>query len=1047
MQRSRSPAPPALRWSAFPAWLGAALLGAGLPAAQGLTTLTNVPGRVVDLCTEQGAGTSFLYCTSEGEIGRLSTGGVRTVLATAASGPFPHALRALAEQPNGALAVLDVEGSIRSVPSAGGGAALVYSDLYMIQDATDLVVDAHGTFLIASRTPSTGVRALNYVSSDGARWAYYRVAEQPLALCADPLGPGVIYSDAGGVGALRRIDTQSAAHESALLEPLANPGWSAPGLDGDIAASSNGDLWYVAGASLRHHASASGTSSVVATAAAALRGVCVAASSGLVASATGWSAYVAEGEAPSLIREYPGVSAPANAQAPALGSVPDRGQQLLFFAGLNVYELATDANGALLVGGDLWGANAQVRRIQLPSLASTTLASSAQGLYDRVEGLALDAAGRIHVQASSGVLQRLDEAPFALTTLYGDPLNQLQTVKDLLLTRAGTALIAERSGFGSGAIYALPAGAGAITPLVATNESRGIAADPFGARALVAQWNGTAFVGTVDALELAPVALTPLAGFGGINYSNAASWADGDVVADAYGDLYTCSEDDWSVVRYERASGRQVRIGSGYLNHPAGLAIAASSGQTPSNSGWSLYVAEWNFLWEIGNVPAPAPRLVDPAAVPAGRCAGFAPPGDGVLRALCAAADGTALYVSTSAGRVLRFDPLTRLHSEVAGPASGLSGDLVSICARPNGALVVAARDGRVYELAAAPSYAVALLHDDTANLLGEVRGACVDAQGRIVLVERPPGAHAARVLRVEAGVPQLLVHSARGLRPVLDPLNGELWVSEQGASSAGPYADAGEFLRIDAAAVPARAGHHGEFQYATTAHGDLDGGFAFDATGDVYVAEGQSGRVWRVRRDGGARTLIGGNYDAPRGVALAAGTPGIAGPLGTSAYVLDGFALYEHGIAGSAAPLVPQGSTADLEFSLQGVCAPGAALPFAIAHPSDAGRVYVILPTLAGKLPGLPLAALGDPGDPRLLPFNFDVLAQSIGKPALLPGTIGVLDGLGRADPSAALLLPPSPALLGLDAWLDCVWIALDPNAQNGVATVGATAQLYLGS
>ncbi|TAJ18673.1 MAG: hypothetical protein EPO68_07495 [Planctomycetota bacterium] len=1021
----------------------ALLLACASPAAaQGLGTLTSIAGQVVDLARETGTTGSFLYGTSAGAVGRIGTNAAVQNLGSGVVGVPGNALRAVVSLPDASVAALDNEGYVLRVQAPLP--VVVYADLYMIQDATDLAVDANGTFAIASRTPSGGVRALNWVSSDGQRWAYYRIADQPLALAADPLGTGLLYSDAAGSAALRRVETSDPSHAAALLENLANPGCSVAALDGDLAVATSGDIYYAAGAKLWLHTRATGTSALVHNAGASVRGLCIAASSGGVASATGWSLYFAQGENPTLIRELGGAQAPAGALVTPLGTVPDRGKMVWSTGGMNVFELAADLDGHLLVGGDLWGANPQIRRLSLPSFANTTIASAAQGLVDRVEGLALDAQGRIVVQSFSGVVQRLVESPYALSTLYADPTDVLHGAKDVALTRAGSALIAERAGFGSGAIYELPAGAANLVPLVATVESRGIAVDPFGARALVTQWNNTAFAGTVDALSLAPVALAPLSGFAGMNYSNAASWADGDVVADAYGDLYTCSEDDWSVVRYARATGKLVRIGSGYLNHPAGLAIAASSGQTPSATGWSLYVAEWNFLWEIGGVPAPAPRLVDPFAPPVGRCAGFASPAHGEPRALCASADGGALYVVTALSRVLRVDPATRVVAEVAGPAQGLGGELAAIAPRPNGALVVAARDGRVWELAT-PSHAVSALYADAGNLLGDVRGACLDAQGRVAWVERPASG-AARLLRLEAGLPQFLVHSARGLRAALDPLSGELWVSEQGALASGPFANAGELLRVDASLLPPRAGHLGQDLYTTLVQGDFDGGFAFDAGGDVYAAESGSGRVWKLRRDGGPRALVAGGYDAPRGVALALGTPGVAGPQGASAYVLDRWAIYEHGIAGTPAPLVPGSAPSGIELAVRGSAAPATAIPVAIARPQDAGLVYVILPTLSGKLPGLPLAWFGAPSDPRLLPLNLDALANFVGKPALMPGFVGALDGLGKSLPNAALVLPNSPSLLSLDAWIDFTWIALDASAPSGIATVGATAQLYLG-
>ena len=44
-------------------------------------------------------------------------------------------------------------------------------------------------------------------------------------------------------------------------------------------------------------------------------------------------------------------------------------------------------------------------------------------------------------------------------------------------------------------------------------------------------------------------------------------------------------------------------------------------------------------------------------------------------------------------------------------------------------------------------------------------------------------------------------------------------------------------------------------------------------------------------------------------------------------------------------------------------------------------------------------------------------------------------------------VFLPNDPGLMSLDAFLDFVWISLDPSADNGIGTVGGTAQLYLGT
>src|SRR5262245_43309681 len=85
---------------AFPAGLLSAQLHSTLgprptPEPQFTDETCLVSGTVKDLSRD--ATGHILYCTAEGEVGRITLpGGAKTVLATAASGPFPNELRAVA---------------------------------------------------------------------------------------------------------------------------------------------------------------------------------------------------------------------------------------------------------------------------------------------------------------------------------------------------------------------------------------------------------------------------------------------------------------------------------------------------------------------------------------------------------------------------------------------------------------------------------------------------------------------------------------------------------------------------------------------------------------------------------------------------------------------------------------------------------------------------------------------------------------------------------------------------------------------------------------
>jgi len=162
------------------------------------------------------------------------------------------------------------------------------------------------------------------------------------------------------------------------------------------------------------------------------------------------------------------------------------------------------------------------------------------------------------------------------------------------------------------------------------------------------------------------------------------------------------SEDDWSLVRYDPGQQAFVRIGSGYKNHPSGLAIAASTGASGSTTGWSLYVSEFDFIWEKPSVPAPAPTLVDSTVgFTANRgVAGALNPRYGQPRTLGPAPAGGGLLVATSAGWLLGLDPSSGAVEPIAGPEDGLRGDLVALSSRPGEHRVrLASREGELFEV------------------------------------------------------------------------------------------------------------------------------------------------------------------------------------------------------------------------------------------------------------------------------------------------------------------------------------------------------------
>jgi hypothetical protein len=670
---------------------------AGPPAAANGTGTTpgnvvhRIDGEVRDLARD--AAGRILYCTLQGEVGRIVPGGAKTVLVGDASA---NPVSALAETPEGDVAVLDGQGHVRVLSGGAGPAVLVFSDpRNMIQDASDLIVDARGNFLIASATPSSGVRAMNIVSEDGARWGYYLVRHAPLQLAHDALTGGIVISDSNGGGNLQLVVAGSVYRPTTPLDTTTHPGPSSAQSDGDVALEEDGDVYWIAGGEVWKRTRATGTTSLYRSGFGQLRGAVIAQSSGHLASPSGWSLYLAEGANPTRIRELPGVGAPGALIANDQGWVHGRGSPVDVSFGFQVFELATEDDGDLLVGGGLFSSSYFIKRITLgspPSIA--TIATGANGLAGIVEGLAVAPDDSLYALTRPGVIQRITEGPLSVTTVFSDPAGQITDGKDLALDLDGTLYVGTRESWGFGKLMRVSGGT--ATLLTFTEETRGLAAAP-GGGLFLSQWNDMAFAGTVERWDFEAGALESQPGFAGMNYTNDSVWGDGDLCVDANGSIYTISEDDWSLVRYDPWADAFERVGSGYVNHPSGLAIAPSTPGSGSTTGWSLYVAEFDYLWEKPGVAAPASTLVDSTLGLV--AAGSVPPRYGRPRAI-AAAPQERLWVSTALGWVLELDPATGALEELFGPCQGLRGDLALLALEPLGERARAANlEGDLFRL------------------------------------------------------------------------------------------------------------------------------------------------------------------------------------------------------------------------------------------------------------------------------------------------------------------------------------------------------------
>ncbi|MBI3820927.1 MAG: hypothetical protein HY286_19740 [Planctomycetes bacterium] len=1006
-----------------------------------------VPGYVTDLSLD--ASGNLLFSTEQKDLGRITIpGGQVNILANATTGPFPNALRGVSITPSGDLATIDSNGDIYKLPGGTTPAIKVYSDLYLITDPTDFIVDSAGNYIVTSQTPSTGYKAIDWISPNGSTWAYYLVKHLPVSTAFDPVTNNLLIADATGTGALRMVDTADPSHPTSALDTTTNFGFSSSTNDGDMVVEADGNILIIANGKLYRYIRSGGTTSALVTGLGASHGIMIAASSGNMASTSGYSAYIATGVSggPTSVLEYPNVSGPATIMPNSLGTVPGKGNQLSAVAGINIFEMVADDDFNLLVGGDVFGVNQAVKRINTTSLSVTTVANQTNGISSRVTGLTMAPDRSIYALNTTGSIQRIVESPLSVTTVFSDPSNVINLGEDFVLDRSGAMYVATTQSFGSGYITSILNGV--ATNLVPLLEARGLSADPFTAAIFYTEWVNVAFVGRVGVFNALNNTATPISGFSGMNYTNASGvWADGDTVVDCQGNIYTCSEDDFSVYRFNRTTGQLVRIASGYLYHPSGLAIAKSTPASGSTTGWSLYVSEYTYIYEIPSMPAPMSRIVDVNAPPVGRLVSQIPGTSGLARAMIADPAGNGFYICTSA-TTLEHYTLGGLRTVSADTTKGLSGDLTSLGANSLGHILVGNRNGTVWDIDPTTNFSSTVVFPNSGGQIFDLRALTVDGNDKLILFERPAGAvspNAGKVYRYDSGTLTLLDITNRGYRGAVDPLTGDFFIPEMGSAIDG----GGEILRVEGFSNTPYAGHYRGASFFTFKTGTLDGGLAFTSTGSMYLPISVDGRVYYIDRNAGTVSTVAGNYDKPVAVAIAPGTTGVAGSNGMSLFVLDRAAIFETGINGlPAGP--PPASNPNLEggadLKIQGMISLGGSNNLQINHPSSANQLYLVVASLSGKVPGFDFSLYLDPNDPRVLPNNPDDVWNYVNNPLYMPDFVGFLDGNGQSPATMQLLMPNDPNLIN-HQFLDFAWIALEPSAMSGIAFVGGTAQIYLGN
>ena len=710
-----------------------ALVGATLPAslaAQSTTlgptapttlapshqsdVLARVNGTVVDL--HRGA-RGVLAVTSEGkvlEIDPTAPPGARK--RTIDPGPFPEPLRAVTRTPAGDVLVIDANGDISSFAGGTGPRTLLYDDLWLIGSATDLIADEDGNLFVACHTPSSGVRATNRISADGSLWSYYVVDESPLQLAADPLTDDVFMADVASGGALRVIDGTLPTHPVTPLDTTTKPGFSAANDDGDLAVDQYGNVYMIAGGKVWYYNRYTQQTTLFAGGYGQLRGATIAPSTHLEGDDSRWSLYLAQGANPTVIRQIRHVGKPGGQIARNPGEVPGKGDNLFFAPaagmGQEIWALAIDNDDDILVGGNLWHSSPKVYRYHRTTGAISLVANAGDGLADEVTGLAVAPDDTIYVLTEDGRIQSITENPVVVTTVYDDASNTVVFGCDLALDVDGSFYVADRESWGNGKVVHVAGGlTSVLSNLSPGREARGLSADPLGGGMFVSEW-GNGFDGRVSRYDFGTTAVTPVPSFDLINYSN--GYADADTVVDVAGRIYTVSEDDWSLVRYDPVAGDVERIGSGYTRRLSGVELGLSTPGSGSTTGWSLYVTDYDDLWEIPSMLGPAGRRVDSTAPRQASLIGSIHPSHGEPRALAASRtpglDG--VFVSTSTAELLHVDVEDGAVTRVAGAEHGLDGDLVELRVRRDGGIRLLNAAGRAFGVDPAHGFRVHLRPD-----------------------------------------------------------------------------------------------------------------------------------------------------------------------------------------------------------------------------------------------------------------------------------------------------------------------------------------------
>jgi hypothetical protein len=454
-----------------------------------------------------------------------------------------------------------------------------------------------------------------------------------------------------------------------------------------MAAEASGGFYWIAGGTVYRRSRSQNQTQVFASGYGPLRGAVIAAASGLENDGSPWSLYVAEGSNPTKIVELPGVAAPASLIAADQGPHPGRGARVNVTYGFQVLDLTVDQQGRLLLVGTNYGATTihYLKRLQaIPTPTLTTLASSANGLVGPLEGVCLAPDHSLYTLARGGTIQHVTLGPLSISTLFTDPANQITAAKDLALDVDGSFYVATREAWDLGKIMKVAGGSASL--LSFTEETRGLAANPAGGM-YISQWRNQGFAGTVDLFHFANNTIQTLSGFSGLNFSNEDGRGDGKICVDVDGTVFATAMDCWSAVRYHPNLNGFERIGTGYTRYLSGLAIGISTPSSGSTTGWSLYVSDFDNLYEFPSSRPPASTLVDATlGLTMDRGVVATPhPRYGKPGVLARQPSPTGAWIGTEEGWLLSVDTTTGAVTEVAGPAHGLRGRVLAIVSSADG--------------------------------------------------------------------------------------------------------------------------------------------------------------------------------------------------------------------------------------------------------------------------------------------------------------------------------------------------------------------------